>query len=118
MRDFEAYLIEYEFASRNNGKLIPHLGLWLLFGHGVTEKMPFLKSIVRIGEKEQRVIDGNLLTQFNTIRQFFDSPEVNPILRIKKSGVAEEKAGLSPACITRTAGESLRTSGLLDRGTL
>lgn len=99
MRDFEAYLIEYEFASRTNGKLVPHFGVWLLFGHGVTDKMPFLKSIVRIGEKEQRVIDGNLLTQFNTIRQFFDSAEVNPILRIKKSGVAEEKRAYHPRAL-------------------
>lgn len=99
IRDLDSHLLEYEFASREGGKLVPHFGLWLLFGKDVTEKLPFLKSIIRIGDKEQRVIDGNLLTQFNTIRQLFDSPEVNPTLRIKKSVNAEEKRAFHPRAL-------------------
>ena len=99
IRDFEAHLLEYEFASRDNGAVVPHFGLWLLFGRDVTEKFPYLKSIVRIGEKEQKVIDGNLLTQFTTLKQFLDSPEVNPTLRIKKAGIAEEKRAFHPRAL-------------------
>jgi SIR2-like domain len=99
IRDLDAHLVEYEFAARSNGRLVPYFGLWLLFGRDVTEKLPYLKSIIRIGEKEQRVIEGNLLAQFNTIRQFLDSPEVNPVLRIKKAGIAEEKRAYHPRAL-------------------
>ena len=99
IRDFNAHLLEYEFASQSDAGLVPHFGLWLLFGRNVTAKLPYLKSIVRIGDKEQRVIDGNLLSQFNTIRQLCDSLEVNPILRIKKSGAAEEKRAYHPRAL-------------------
>lgn len=99
IRDFEAHLLEYEFASRDNGTVVPHFGLWLLFGKNVTEKLPYLKSVVRIGEKEQKVIHGNLLAQFTALREFLDSAEVNPILRIKKTGIAEEKRAFHPRAL-------------------
>src|ERR1041385_6214498 len=99
IRDLDAHLLEYDFASRHDEKIIPHFGLWLLFGNGVTEQLPHLKSILRIGNKEQRVIEGNLISQFNEIRQVLANDEINPMLRIKKSGAAEEKSAYHPRAL-------------------
>ena len=99
IKDFEAHLLEYDFASRIDGRIVPHFGLWLLFGNNVTQELPHLKSILRIGDKEERVIEGNLISQFNEIRQFLASEEMNPPLRIKKSGAAEEKNAYHPRAL-------------------
>src|SRR5207237_7577465 len=75
------------------------LGLWLLFGRNVTDKLPYLKSILKVGDKEERVIEGNLISQFNEIRQVLGTSELNPVLRIKKAGIAEEKPAYHPRAL-------------------
>lgn len=88
IQDFETFLLEYDFAVKRDGQLHPTRGLWLLFGNeqSVTFEKPFLKSILKEGSKKQTVFEGNLIEQFEALRNQLNSPEFNPEIRVKAEG--------------------------------
>jgi hypothetical protein len=92
--ELERFLESYSFAKRDEkGVLRPTLGLYLLAGKEVTEHNPNLKTIVLRDGKHQTVFPGNLLKQFNDLRELLFSPEVNATVRIKRpDGAVEMKA--------------------------
>lgn len=49
----------------------------------MTDELPHLNTSCRIAEKELRVFEGNLLTQFKEIRDLLLSSAINPEIRIK-----------------------------------
>lgn len=89
--ELERFLESYSFAKRDkNGVLRPTLGLYLLTGKDVTEQNPHLKTILLRDGKQQTVFPGNLLKQFNDLREFLLSAEINSTVRIKRPDGAVE----------------------------
>lgn len=89
--ELERFLESYSLAKRDKaGVLRPTLGLYLLAGKTVTEQNPHLKAIVLRDGKQQTVFSGNLLKQFNDLREFLLSNEVNATVRIKRPDSAVE----------------------------
>lgn len=92
--ELERFLESCSFARRDKaGILRPTLGLYLLTGKDVTDHNPHLKTIVLRDGKQQIVFPGNLLKQFNDLRDFLFSPEINSTVRIKRpDGAVEMKS--------------------------
>lgn len=91
VEELERFLESYSFAKRDTaGILRPTLGLYLLAGKDVTEHNPHLKTVVLRDGKHQTVFPGNLLKQFNDLREFLLSPEINSTVRIKRQDGAVE----------------------------
>ncbi len=92
--ELERFLEAYSFAKRDEkGILRPTLGLYLLVGKDVTDRNPHLKTTVLVDGKQQIVFPGNLLKQFNDLRAFLLSEDINPVLRIKRpEGAVELKS--------------------------
>lgn len=89
--ELERFLESYSLAKRDkNGVLRPTLGLYLLAGKGVTDENPHLKTIVLRDGKQQMAFAGNLLKQFNDLRELLLSNEINSIVRIKRPDGAVE----------------------------
>jgi hypothetical protein len=86
-----AFLRDQGLARRNGGGLVPTLGCYLLFGRDVGESFPHVKIAFERGGKKRKIFDGNLITQFRRVLEHLNSEEINPLLRIKRSRIAEEQ---------------------------
>lgn len=84
VEELDRFLQANEFAQIDeNGKLIPTKGLYLLVGKDVTERFPHLKTLFINDTKQQKVFDGNLLTQFEQLREELLHGPLNRSVRIK-----------------------------------
>ncbi|SRR5579862_5153394 len=92
--ELQRFLESYSFARRDeSGILRPALGLYLLAGKDVTDQHPYLKTILLRDGKQQTVFPGNLLKQFNDLRELLLSPDINAVVRIKRpDGAVEMKS--------------------------
>lgn len=79
----ESVMLELGILVRENNKLIPSIGGYLLFGKNVEKEFPYAKVTISVHGKAQLVVEGNLISQFDKLTGSLNSPEMNPVLRIK-----------------------------------
>ncbi len=99
--DLERLLYEHAFITREaDGGWVPSFGFYVLFGLDVTDQLPHLQTVVRLGEKRRYVFRGNLLTQYRDVMEFLTSQDINPMLRIKKAQNSIEKTAFHERALT------------------
>jgi len=89
--ELDAFLESNELARRGaGGQLLPSIGLYLLTGKDVASRFPFLKTLLISDDKQQRVFEGNILSQFQQLRTELLSNGINKPIRVKLASGAVE----------------------------
>jgi hypothetical protein len=95
----DATLLELGIIQNIRGKLAPTFEGYLLFGRDVPTRFPSTRVIVTLGGKQRLVVEGNLITQLEALTGFLNSPEVNPVLRIKGQSSSFEDTAYPPLAL-------------------
>jgi hypothetical protein len=100
----EHVLVELQLVTRINNRTVPTVGGFLLFGRNVAAHFPFAKISVVIHGHRKVVVEGNLISQLETLTNLLSAPEINAIIRLKgETGSREEPAysllALREACV-------------------
>jgi hypothetical protein len=95
---FDSVMIELGLLMLVEGKLVPSVGADLLFGKNVSAQFPFARVSILI-DGERLVIEGNLISQFDALTGFLNSPKVNPVLKIKGQVTSHEDTAYAPLAL-------------------
>ena len=88
-----ALLREQGLLAWSEGRDVPTVGCLLLFGSNPQGRFPHAIVAATIKGKKRVVFSGNLLRQRQELREWLASPEVNPLLRVKRRATHEDKPG-------------------------
>lgn len=99
--NFEALMLELRLAAKQEGQVVPTLGGLLLFGRKPQTRFPHAYVRVLVGHT-QRIVDGNLIEQFRTLREIIGASDINPILRIKGPESSEDRLAYPQRVLTET----------------
>jgi hypothetical protein len=89
----QGLLIEFE------GKSVPTVGCLLLFGKNPQSRFPHAVVSTTIAGKKRMVLTGNLIRQRLQLLEWMESPDVNPILRVKKRATHEDRPAYPPRAL-------------------
>lgn len=67
----------------DNANEVPSVACILLFGRDPTRFFPHAVVSVTVAGKKRKVFSGNLLSQRNSVLEWFEEEEVNPSLKVK-----------------------------------
>jgi hypothetical protein len=82
---------------------VPTQGCFLLFGRDVNSRFPYARVALTHEGKKRVVFEGNLITQYNNLKGYLMSKDVNPVLRIKGERTAEERPAYPERTLTELA---------------
>jgi hypothetical protein len=91
---------EQGLLVKQEDKLVPTIGCFLLFGQEVADKFPHARVAFTTGGKKRQVFDGNLIEQFRKLITHLNSDEVNPSLRVKSERSSTERQAYQPRALT------------------
>lgn len=72
----------------------------LLFGRAPQDFFPHAVVAITENDKKRQVIEGNLISQRRHLLEKLESPEVNPLLKVKKRRQHEERTAYPPRVLT------------------
>jgi Putative ATP-dependent DNA helicase recG C-terminal len=96
--NLDSVMIELGLLVQVGDKIVPSVGGYLLFGKDVTKAFPFARVSILI-DGERLVIEGNLISQFDALTGFLNSPRVNPVLKIKGQVTSHEDTAYAPLAL-------------------
>jgi len=99
--NFEALMLDLRLAVKADDKIVPTMGGVLLFGRKPQARFPHAYVRVLVGHT-QRVVDGNLIEQFRSLREILGAPDLNPVLRIKSAENSEDRPAYPQRVLTET----------------
>jgi SIR2-like domain len=97
----EPLMLELRLAAKVDGKVVPTVGGYLLFGRKPQTRFPQAFVRVLVGHT-QRVVDGNLVEQFRALKEILNSPDLNPMLRIKNPDNSDSRLAYPQRVMTET----------------
>lgn len=83
--NYLSFMREQGLLTSKNGKYVPTIGCYLLFGQQVSETFPYSQVAFTKSGKKRIVFEGNLITQYQAIKNYLSSEEVNKLIRVKTS---------------------------------
>jgi predicted HTH transcriptional regulator len=98
--NYVSFLREQGLIVQTNGKPIPTVGCYLLFGRETSERFPYARVSFTRGHKKRVVFEGNLITQYRKLVEYLGSSEVNPLLRVKERRSSEERTAYPERALT------------------
>jgi hypothetical protein len=101
--NYVSFLREQGLVVQTNGKAVPTVGCYLLFGKDTSEKFPYARISFTREHKKRVVFEGNLITQYRKLVEHLSSNEVNPFLRVKGRKSSEERPAYPERALTELA---------------
>jgi hypothetical protein len=95
----DATLLELRILQKINGEFLPTVEGYLLFGRDVANRFPSTRIAVTVDGRQRLRVEGNLISQLETLTAFLNSPEVNPVLRIKGQSGSFENTAYPPLAL-------------------
>lgn len=83
--NYTTLLFEQGLLVEVDGRIHPTVACYLLFGKNVPSRLPHACVAVTANDKQRRLFDGNLITQFRNLVEYLRDEKINPVLRIKSS---------------------------------
>lgn len=95
----DATLVELGILQNRDGKLMPTIEGYLLFGRAVAAHFPNCRVAVMFAGRQRIVVEGNLISQLDALTGFLNSPDVNPVLRVKGQNRSIENTAYPPLAL-------------------